>query len=50
MCQKTCIGCGVKIEYLADFPGPRCLECHAKKVDGMPLEKPDFIKAVRRFR
>lgn len=43
---KICKDCGRKIEYLADFPGPRCLVCHAKKVENEPLEKPNFIKAI----
>lgn len=43
---KVCIGCKQQIEYLADFPGPRCLNCHIKQCEGKPLEKPDFRKAI----
>lgn len=44
--DKVCRDCGARIEYLADFPGPRCLACHAKKVEHEPLERPDFTKAI----
>lgn len=47
MDEKTCKDCGAKIEYLADFPGPRCLKCWAKRMEGQPLERPDFIKAIQ---
>ena len=46
---KICKDCGAKIEFLADFPGPRCLNCHAKKVSKEPLERPDFTKGIRKF-
>ena len=44
---KVCRDCKAEIEYLCDFPGPRCLKCHAKKMEGRPLERPDFRKALR---
>lgn len=44
--SKVCIDCGDVIEYLADFPGPRCLKCHAAKMDKLPLERPDFVGAL----
>lgn len=44
--MKHCKDCGLPIEYLADFPGPRCLKCHAKKVEHEPLERPDFARAL----
>jgi hypothetical protein len=43
---KVCRDCKAEIEYLADFPGPRCLKCWAKKVENEPLERPNFIKAI----
>ncbi len=44
--MKTCKDCGKEIEYLADFPGPRCLPCHAAIWDKLPPQRPDFIKAI----
>lgn len=43
---KDCIDCGNRIEWLADFPGPRCLNCHARKMEGQPLGRPDFVGAL----
>lgn len=47
---KLCKDCTQKIEFLCDFPGPRCLACHAKKTEHEPLERPDFTKALRHTR
>lgn len=50
--RKTCIDCDRTIDYLADFPGPRCLDCHARRFDQQvrvtgALPQPDFKKAVK---
>ena len=45
--EKVCKDCGRRIPELEAFPGPRCLGCHAKKWEHMPLERPDFVGAIR---
>lgn len=42
----TCKKCGAPVDELAVFPGGICLKCHAEKVDKLPLEPPDFFKAM----
>ena len=45
----VCKDCGKEIPELDVFPGPLCLECHAKWFDSVPLsqhEKPDFTKVI----
>ena len=44
---KDCRDCKEPIELFCDFPGPRCLSCHARNVEGWPLERPDFGKAIK---
>jgi predicted Zn-ribbon and HTH transcriptional regulator len=47
---KVCKDCGKSVPELEVFPGPRCLDCHAKWFDSVSLSqhgKPDFAKAVR---
>lgn len=49
--ETICKDCGEVIPELEVFPGPRCLMCHEKWFDSMPLhehEKPDFVKTIRR--
>ena len=41
-----CAKCGKGIHWLEVFPGRFCLDCHAKRVEGMPLERPDFVGAL----
>lgn len=41
-----CAKCGNEIHWLAVFPGQYCLACHAKRCEGLPLERPDFIGAL----
>ena len=41
-----CRKCGVEMDELEVFPGGICLTCHAEKVDKLPLEPPDFFKAM----
>ncbi len=46
-----CKDCGQQIEYLGEFPGPRCLSCHARKFDREValtgrLPKPNFAKTL----
>jgi len=46
----TCKKCGKEILEVDAFPGQRCLECHAKWFDSIPLSqhaKPDFTKVVK---
>lgn len=46
---KTCKDCGADVPELECFPGPRCLNCHAKWFDSIPLArhgKPDFAGCV----
>jgi predicted Zn-ribbon and HTH transcriptional regulator len=43
-----CKDCGKDTPALEVFPGSRCLSCHAKKVDGKPLEKPNFAKTINK--
>lgn len=48
--QKTCKDCGATVPELEVFPGPRCLACHAKWFDSIPLNqhaKPNFVAAIR---
>ncbi len=50
---KTCKDCKREIEYLADFPGPRCLACHAAIWEKVPLSqmpRPNFVAAIRKLR
>ena len=42
----SCKKCARQITALDVFPGGICLQCHAEKVDKLPLEKPDFIGAI----
>jgi hypothetical protein len=49
---KICRDCKQEIEYLGEFPGPRCLACHAAKYDRElaltgKMPKPNFRKAVQ---
>ncbi len=42
----TCKKCGEETDELAVFPGGICLSCYEKKMEGQPLEKPDFIRTI----
>lgn len=44
---KMCRDCASDIEFLCDFPGPRCLRCWEVKMADAPLERPDFAATVR---
>lgn len=45
----TCKDCKKEIPELEGFPGPRCLACHSKIWDRVPvsqLPRPDFVGAL----
>lgn len=49
--MKTCKDCGNEIALYTDFPGPRCLACHAREFNRVPPERwdrPDFGKTVNK--
>jgi hypothetical protein len=45
---KACIECGTPVPELERFPGPRCLACHARKVESEePIpQMPNFFQAI----
>jgi DNA-directed RNA polymerase subunit RPC12/RpoP len=46
---KPCIECGTPVPELQRFPGPRCLACHARKVEREePVPMPDFRRIFGR--
>ena len=50
MATSICIECKREVAELEVFPGPRCLACHARKVEHEPLERPDFVGAINGIR
>lgn len=53
MASKICKDCQKEVPELEVFPGPRCLNCHAKWFDSIPLSehgKPDFVGAIAKRR
>lgn len=47
--MKKCKDCRKAVPELEVFPGPRCLDCHAKWFDSIPLSrhgKPDFVGSI----
>ena len=43
---EQCNTCPTMIDRLETFTGGICVKCHAKKVEGEPITKPDFIGTI----
>lgn len=43
---EQCKTCPTMIDKLETFTGGICVNCHAKKVEGEPITKPDFIGTI----
>jgi hypothetical protein len=44
---QPCSKCKSATAIVDLFPGKLCLKCYSEKMEHAPLEKPDFVAAVK---